>query len=80
MKRNDCLYFGYPKRNDFFKKEDILRNGNRNGNEKWFPLSLPEMRQNSFHCVKEVLKIFIYFCRPVNRYLNGELEQSFSKY
>ena len=34
------LYFGYPKRNDFFYKEDILRNGNGNGNEKSFPLSL----------------------------------------
>ena len=38
MKRNDCLFFGYPKRNDF-QKEDILRNGI--GNEKSFPLSLP---------------------------------------
>ena len=27
-------YFGYPKRNDFFIEEDILRNGNGNGNEK----------------------------------------------
>ena len=33
--------FGYPKRNNFFFiEEDILRNGN--GNEKSFPLSLPE--------------------------------------
>ena len=35
------FYNGYPKKNDFFFKEDIFGNGNGNRNEKSFPLSLP---------------------------------------
>ena len=34
------VIFRVSEKNDFYKEEDILRNGNGNGNVKSFPLSL----------------------------------------